>query len=166
MGGYSTAQRIEPSMCQAVLGCGVPMHGHTIQATMDSVWLPSTTPTIPGTNTSIEVVGREVKGTTTNLTLSVAGPSRIVLLLSSLPSARIVAWSLSPSLDTGLQWGGAPAHYVQLVQGLGQHTHTLWVLVEGEGLVASVAGHYNHGQGMVSPVLRTFMDSHPPWVSW
>ena len=58
-----------------------------------------------------------------------------------------------------------PAYYVQLVRGVGQGVHRLSVVVEGEGLVAAVTGHYNHGQEMVGPGFRQFLDRHPSWVS-
>jgi len=161
---YRTAQRTTPATCDIMLGCGLPMHGRTIQGSMDSVWINSSIPRIDSARqTLVQVVSREVSGGKTNLTLSVSGPSRIVLLLG----ARIVAWSISDSLQTSLEWGGVPVHYVQLVRGVGHHPHQLWVVLEGDqDMVVSVTGHYNHGQDMVGPAFKQFLDTHPPWVSF
>ena len=164
---YSAGQEIEQATCEAMLGCGVPLHGRSIQGNAGAVWLNSSLPRIGrARQTSLEVVSRVQAGGLTNLTLEVTGPSRIVLVLSTLPGAKIVAWSLSNTLATGMEWRvGVPAYYVQLVRGLGQGVHRLSVVVEGEGLVAAVTGHYNHGQEMVGPGFRQFLDRHPPWVS-
>lgn len=130
---------------------------------MSSVWMNSSIPRIDSARqTLVQVVSREVSGSKTNLTLSVSGPSRIVLLLG----AKIVAWSISDSLLTSIEWGGVPVHYVQLVRGVGHHPHQLWVVLEGDqDMVVSVTGHYNHGQDMVGPAFKQFLDTHPPWVS-
>merc|ERR1740137_215755 len=126
------------------------MHGRNLHGSMGAVWLNSSLPRIDKDKlTSLQVMSRVVSGKQTNYTLEVAGPSRIMLLLSTLPGAKIVGWSLSDTLATGMEWkDGCPAYTIQLVRGLGQGVHKLWLVVEGEGLVAAVTGHYNHGQEM------------------
>ena len=160
---YRRADITTPASCDDMLGCGLPMHGRSLKASMSSVWMNSSIPRIDSARqTLVQVVSREVSGSKTNLTLSVSGPSRIVLLLG----AKMVAWSISDSLQTSIEWGGVPVHYVQLVRGVGHHPHQLWVVLEGDqDMVVSVTGHYNHGQDMVGPAFKQFLDTHPPWVS-
>jgi len=166
---YLSGERVSEDSCQNMLGCGYPQHLRKPEHSVGSIWVPCTPPKLdPSSQTKLHVISKQTKDGKTNITMSVSGPSRIVMLLATPTGGSISSWSLDSKPSTSLEWkSGLPAYYIQLVEGVADSKdgHRMWIEFEGETLVASVSGHYNHGPNMVQPTLRNFLDKHPPWAS-
>ena len=131
-------------MCQGRLACGVPTVGIRNINTAGCVWIPSEPP-VHHTNTTVHLVSLErITERQVNVTVSVRGPSRVMLLLSTRGNVSIgkslwimswpstlkaffcsEQWSLSSRVVTKLGWGPQPVYQIQRVTGLSAAGDTL-----------------------------------------
>ena len=111
----------------------------------------------------------------TQLTMSVSGPSRVMLSLSSTGAVTIQSWSLGPLSPPSVRWQGAHVYQAQLTRGYladtSPHVITITVHgwrggVSGDNVVVGVSGHHQQGVSRLSPQLRQFTQAHPAWVSF
>lgn len=175
---YREAEPVTAAQCEARLSCGLPRASWRGTA-QGCLWLPAAAPRLQR-RTELDIVSvARLGGGAANISLLIAGPSRLVLEVSTLPGseASILQWSqgdIGPKPPRGSH--GRPYLTTQLVSGHGQTgQHQLWVVVDnsaiyeqegrGAGLVVGVAGHHQAGVERYSPLLRSFVDRHPAWLS-
>jgi len=160
---YSQAQIVTKEMCDKMLGCGLPSHSIRNHNSPDCLWIPTDPPLLnQQTNlviSSIKKIGSDL----TNITMSLSGPSKIMMLISTSNEARLEQWSIG-ELDSSL---GVLS--TQLLRGFGSNDpHIIWIVVKGwrEGDVTlTVAGHHTSGVSMRSGKLNEFIKKHPSWIS-
>ena len=172
---YREAELVTAAQCEARLSCGLPRVSWRGTA-RGCLWLPAAAPRLRR-RTELDIVSvSRLGGGAANISLLITGTSRLVLEISTLPGseATILQWSqgdIGPRPPRGSH--GRPYLTTQLVSGHGQTgEHQLWVVVEveaggheGAGLVVGVAGHHQAGVERYSPLLRSFVDRHPAWLS-
>ena len=165
---YSNAHEVTQEWCDERMACGLPSYSMKKDA-RGCLWIPVSPPTFHQPTGVTVTKTEKMEDNLTNITMAVAGPNRVLLLMSALGSANIVQWSLgNVSSNDKL-----PYYTAQLIRGYGNEEtpHTIWVVVKGwsshgdDRVVVSVSGHYTSGLEMTSSILRRFRDSHPSWTS-
>ena len=162
---YSGGHLVTQDQCDQALGCGLPSYSFrdSKNANKGCLWIPTDAPQFLSP-TSVNVVSiNKLDSELTNITVTVSGPSRIMLLVTTKPGAKIHEWSLGDVSP------GQHVHHAQLITGHGdQAPQHVWLVVRGwsgGSVIMTATGHYNSGPEMVSGTLRQFSSLYPTWVS-
>jgi len=162
---YSQAQVVTKEMCDKMLGCGLPSHSIRFIKSPGCLWIPTIPPELKlQTNVKISSITKiESEHDLTNITMSLSGPSKIMMLISTSNNAILEQWSIG-ELDPSLS-----VLSTQLLRGFGSsNPHQMWIIVkdwrEGD-VTVSISGHHTHGLSMRSGKLKKFIQKHPSWIS-
>ncbi|XP_014236089.1 endoplasmic reticulum metallopeptidase 1-like [Trichogramma pretiosum] len=162
----------EPTVedCKQELYCGLPYLVPVTTFLWKTSWIPAPAPIIP-IPTTLELIGKSVKGASINFSFNITGPDHIGIMLSPYNGLRLKKWSILEEKPLqGPKWNDRETYFIyySCIKDCEPLNFSLELETpidfKGPSLSIALAGHFLHGENQRSSKFKNFLSQFPTWT--